>query len=259
MKKNWIRKTIGAAAAAMALSFVFVPAAKAETAADGIEIRVIKGWRYAFNADGTPAYGWIQDGGSWYFAGPGGGFVYGDYSVDGKAYTFSDDGTYVCEGVHRDGFEDDLYNTAVINVSKYWDCHCLALDLLNEERARNGLAPLRLDWDLCILANYRACHMLKYNYADHYDDNGVAQAQHIADLYYGRQVRISENLNRRFGDDGPIPDPRSPVDQVRKSQVALINSPPHHVLMLDPKDTAAGFGLGYSPTRELFVQLFAEL
>ena len=24
-------------------------------------------------------------------------------------------------------------------------------------------------------------------------------------------------------------------------------------------DTAAGFGLGYSPTRELFVQLFAEL
>ena len=260
MKTMFIRKCIAAAAAAMALSFAIAPAARAEAAANGLEVREINGWRYAFNADGTPAYGWLQIGENWYFAGRGGGFLHGDHAIEGKAYTFASDGTYVCEGVHRDGFEDDIYNLAVINVMKYWNYYQLALDLLNEERASNGLAPLRLDRHLCVIATYRANHMWKHNYEDHIFPEGNIGPEEMVNMYFGRKVRSAENINRRIARDvSVILDPRTPEEIVRKSQVALLNSPHHHVLMNDPADTAVGIGMHFTPSREMFIQIFAEL
>ncbi len=244
----------------MALIFTLTPAARAEEIGNGIEVRVIDGWRYAFNSDGSPAHGWLQIGDSWYFAGTDGGFIHGDHSISGKAYTFAADGTYVCEGVHRDGFDDDIYTLAVINTAEHWDLYELALALVNEERAKYGLDPLRLDRHLCVIATYRVYHMWKYNYAGHQYPAGVSQKQLCADRYFGKTLLIAEGFNHR---EAPPNDTfhqyRTPEEQIRIFHESLVNSPPHHVLMLEPTDTAAGFGLYFNNTRELFVQLFAEL
>ena len=258
--KRLFKRFFIAAAAAAALSLAAAPQVQAAEIGYGITVREENGWKYAYDASGSPFTGWFQIGDSWFFSGIGGGIVTGERGIDGKAYTFASDGHMISEGVHRDGFEDDIYNMAVVKTDEYWSYYQLALELLNMERASNGLAPLRLDRNLCVIATYRANHMWKYGYAGHRDAAGNKYHSLAAQQYFGTFVYTAENINHREADPDPvITDPRTLPEQVRKSQIALVNSPPHRKLMNDPKDTAAGFGIYSSPSRELFVQIFAEL
>ena len=122
------------------------------------------------------------------------------------------------------------------------------------------LAPLRLDRDLCVIATYRANHMGKYGYSGHYDASGKGYYTAAARQYFGRYVPISENINNKKAAHGPtLIRQLTPDNQVREAHASLLTSPPHVKLMNDPTDTSAGFGIYYTPSRELFVQLFAEL
>lgn len=258
--KRFFKKILIAAAAAAVLSIGAASQVQAAETGYRITLREIDGWRYAYDSAGNPFTGWFQIGDAWYFSGIGGGIVYGDRGIDGKAYTFASDGTYVCEGVHRDGFEDDIYNMAIVKTDEYWSYYAQALDFVNAERASNGLAPLRLDRDLCVIATYRACHMGKYGYSGHYDASGKGYYTAAAKQYFGRHVLISENIDNKEAEHGPtLVRQLTPDIQVREAHASLLTSPPHKKLMNDPTDTSAGFGLYSSPSRVLFVQLFAML
>ena len=259
MKKTFWKILVVATATA-ALSLATTPQVQATETGYGITVREENGWKYAYDASGSPFTGWFQIGDSWFFSGIGGGIVTGERGIDGKAYTFASDGHMISEGVHRDGFEDDIYTMAVVKTDEYWSHYQLALELLNMERTSNGLAPLRLDRDLCVIATYRANHMGKYGYSGHYDASGKGYYTAAARQYFGRYVPISENIKNKKAAHGPtLIRQLTPDNQVREAHASLLTSPPHVKLMNDPTDTSAGFGIYYTPSRELFVQLFAEL
>lgn len=258
--KRFYKKMFIAAAAMAALSLTAAPRVQAAETGYGITLREQNGWRYAYDASGSPFTGWFQIGDDWYFSGLGGGIVVGERGIDGKAYTFASDGRLLCEGVHRDGFEDDIYNMAIVKTDEYWSYYDQALQLLNMERASNGLAPLRLDRDLCVIATYRANHMWKYNYAGHYDAAGNKYYVLAVRQYFGRNVPNSENIDHKEATHGPtLVNPQPLHEQVRDGHASLLSSPRHRKLMNDPRDNSVGFGIYCSESREIFVQLFAEL
>ena len=134
MKKTFWKILVVATATA-ALSLATTPQVQATETGYGITVREENGWKYAYDASGSPFTGWFQIGDSWFFSGIGGGIVTGERGIDGKAYTFASDGHMISEGVHRDGFEDDIYNMAVVKTDEYWSHYQLALELLTERKS----------------------------------------------------------------------------------------------------------------------------
>lgn len=114
--------------------------------------------------------------------------------------------------------------------------------LVNEERAKVGVAPLVLDPLLNQSAQMKAQDMLDRNYFTHTDpttgkNNGLDYA-----LAIGKQCTwISENIS--WGENE------------NTSQSAMIgwkNSKPHYTAMIDPRYESTGFGIAGNKIAEHF-------
>lgn len=106
------------------------------------------------------------------------------------------------------------------------------LRLVNEERARNGVAPLAIDPRLNQSAQLKSDDMAKYHYFAHISPNdGRHGYEYINDLNISCKA-ASENINLSRGKNTTA---RAIVDD-------WISSKPHHDAMIDSRYTTTGFG-----------------
>lgn len=110
------------------------------------------------------------------------------------------------------------------------------LRLVNEERARAGVAPLVSDELLNQSAQYKAQDMLDRNYFDHKDpstglNNGLRYARE-----HGKEcpLWISENITDNVTDED-----NTSAQAIRSWK----NSEPHYKAMIDPRYETTGFGI----------------
>jgi len=108
------------------------------------------------------------------------------------------------------------------------------LRLVNQERAKHGVAPLKEDAQLDSTAQWKADDMNTRHYFGHYDPetgkrNGLDK---MMDNVGSRCTFISENILE------------NDADNTSKGSVATwISSKPHHLAMIDKQYVYTGFGI----------------
>lgn len=225
------------------------------------EFKEIGGQIYHFSNYGIMDTGWRYIDEHWYFFAASGNMLTGEQLVESKAYTFDCTGKMLYEGIHRNGFEDELLTEAFIKTQMNWQESLYALELVNQERARLGIAPLALDFDLSVVATYRCLHMNRYNYYDHKYNNEYACDVNWA-TYSGKSVILSENLHI-YGDErnpnNGIINTETPREYTNKAHIELVNSPGHYKNMTDPLDVRVGIGFYRNSyrTRDYSTQLYS--
>lgn len=122
------------------------------------------------------------------------------------------------------------------------------LALVNAERAKNGVAPLKEDARLDASAQMKANDEVAYNYFGHISPPASPNAGRQGYLYINDTgitcVTDSENLTEN--------NPGS--DTSEQAVYSWIQSPPHHKAMIDPRYTLTGFGINGNEIVEHFCQ-----
>lgn len=201
---------------------------------------------YFFGQDGYMSTGWIEDNGLRYYLNSDGAMLTGEQVIDGKAYTFSQDGRLLMDGVHRDGMEDDLLAEAVVNTKEHWNDILYSLSLVNQEREKVGAAPLVIDYDLSVIATYRAAHMNKYNYFSHYYDDGTFIAGVDVQAYTMSHKSLRENIYLRGSIENPnngIKNTETMNEIIQIAHNNYVHSPSHYQAMINNDSTIAGIGI----------------
>lgn len=104
------------------------------------------------------------------------------------------------------------------------------LELVNEERAKEGLGPLKLDEDLCAVAQLHCDDMVKRSFFDHINPDGKSPFDRMND--YGiRYMAAGENI---------ACGQRSPEEVMN----AWMNSPAHRANILS--ENYGKIGIGYA-------------
>lgn len=121
-------------------------------------------------------------------------------------------------------------------------------DLINAERARAGVAPLRLDPALDAIAEARSQDMIDRHYFSHYIPGGgmvfdILNRDHIPYQMAGENIALNDYINFYA------------LDQtVRQTNTDLMNSPEHRANILEPRYNLLGLGLAFeSGTGKLIV------
>jgi len=110
------------------------------------------------------------------------------------------------------------------------------VQLINQYRQQNGLAPLTLSPTLSAAAYWKSADMLANSYFAH-DDLARSWSQRIADCGYTAAATIAENLAEGTRDAA--------------STLAMWqNSPPHNANLLDPAMRAIGVGRAGDPSSQ---------
>mgnify|MGYP007083455331 CR=1 FL=1 len=123
------------------------------------------------------------------------------------------------------------------------------LRLVNEERAKVGVAPLVLDAKLEQSAQWKADDMVTYNYFDHVSPNdGKHGYEYINDV--GIYCRTDgENITT---DTGAGITASATVSR-------WVDSKPHYAAMINPDNTLTGFGISIRSNGQLIaVEHFCE-
>jgi uncharacterized protein YkwD len=121
------------------------------------------------------------------------------------------------------------------------------LSVLNDERMRNGLAPLAPDDTLANVARWRSDDMASRNYFSH-DIGGYLVFSVLRDTGYSYRT-AGENLAYNY-----YTEDRS----VSEAHAALLRSPSHRENMLRPDFTHAGIGVAVvADGRRIYTQLFS--
>lgn len=108
------------------------------------------------------------------------------------------------------------------------------LNAVNIERAKVGVAPLKLHPNLSKTAQMKADDMIARNYRGHYmPDTNQPLTEEMKSLQVAACINSSENL--AWNDRGT--DTKQSIDW-------WLSSPPHKAAMLDPKYTYTGIGVG---------------
>lgn len=129
------------------------------------------------------------------------------------------------------------------------------LQLVNEERAKVGVAPLSADPMLEESAQWKADDMVTFSYFDHKRpgesvNNGLDYLAKL-DLEAGdRCSYIGENIVDNVNVETGEPYDNTSIGAVN----AWVNSEPHHKAMIDPKYTLTGFGISGTKVVEHFCQ-----
>lgn len=105
------------------------------------------------------------------------------------------------------------------------------LKLVNEERAKNGVAPLIEDERLDTSAQRKSDDMATYNYFGHISPNDSKHGYEYINDVHINCTTDSENLV------GAI--------DAKEALKWWINSKPHHSAMINPSYTLTGFGIKY--------------
>lgn len=116
---------------------------------------------------------------------------------------------------------------------------------VNEERAKVGVAPLKLDDGLMKSAQLKSDDMVNRNYESHFlpDDMSQIFTQAMKDAAHTNCTNISENYVSS-GDGTEL--------SVEQAYSWWLDSPAHKAALLDPKYTSTGFGV----TKGIIVEHF---
>ncbi|MDQ6786816.1 MAG: CAP domain-containing protein [Acidobacteriota bacterium] len=123
------------------------------------------------------------------------------------------------------------------------------LDLINTERAKNGLSQLSWDDDLASIARDYSERMARENFFSHFDSNGQSVLERAKTAKLKHWSKIGENLF-------------SCENVSRFDGFAVqnwMNSPTHRENILDDEWTATGVGIAKSESGEIFItQIFIK-
>ena len=221
---------------------------------------MVDGVWYHFNENGYMDTGWITSNGSTYYLDYTGAMVTGTQILDGNFYSFSPSGEFLGGPVatHIDGLDDAMLADGIRQTDTYWAEINHILGLVNQERAKNGAAPLTLDKDLCNIAGYRCSYMEATGYYEHYID-GVDLSNTTASAYYGNDKNVGENLYCHYSKNGAVLS-NSVLASAERGFNWYMQSPGHHDNMLNPSYKKIGLGIYSNPTntRRFLTQIFLE-
>jgi uncharacterized protein YkwD len=130
----------------------------------------------------------------------------------------------------------------------------IALELVNHDRAGQGLAPLVEDRLLSSAAELHALDMARRGYFDHYNPKGQGPTERFIALG-GNSPGVAENIVYTFHRGNY---PRVTVNNLREFQQRWMNSTPHRRNLLNSRYKSFGYGVAISPdgSRIYAVQLF---
>ncbi|MCM0757330.1 CAP domain-containing protein [Sporomusa sphaeroides DSM 2875] len=114
----------------------------------------------------------------------------------------------------------------------------LAVNLLNADRAANGLPPLKLNLAVTAVARQHAQDQIDRNFFAHVNPDGKSpfdrmRSAGISFGYAGENLAINRN--------------------VTAAEQAFMNSPGHRANILNPKYKQVGIGVRYSPQGSVYV------
>ncbi len=204
--------------------------------------------------------GWSEQNGFMHYFMPSGEAASGECVIEGKAYTFDQNGHLVHEGIHRDGMEDDLLSEAFVLADENWEHSLYAIDLVNQERSKVGQPALEPNFDLTVVAAYRCLHMDKYNYFAH-DYNSIDQNNYDWTVYSQTPSSVAENIQLHGDATNPnngIINTETPIEQVDHSHELLTASTIHYNNMISPMAYSVGAAIFRNAhnTRDYYTMLF---
>ena len=127
------------------------------------------------------------------------------------------------------------------------------LELVNQERAKVGVAPLRLDERLNASAQEKADDMQNRGYYDHKSPDRIEGYSLVFKHMQNRCRYASENLAKVSTADGKIGNSRFTIDNWMRSTKG------HREAILDAKYSLVGFGISKQGYDLIVVQHFCEL
>jgi uncharacterized protein YkwD len=123
----------------------------------------------------------------------------------------------------------------------------LTLCLLNEERAREGVGPLRYDVRLEAASQAHSDDMVRRRYFEHDTPEGAEPYERmLAAGYAATNAFTGENLARGEGAES------SPAEIMD----AWMHSPPHREALLHPGYAEVGIGVAFSPKAAMYTTDF---
>ena len=127
------------------------------------------------------------------------------------------------------------------------------LELVNQERAKVGAAPLRLDERLNASAQEKADDMQNRGYYDHKSPDSIEGYSLVFKHMQNRCRYASENLAKVSTADGKVGNSRFTIDNWMRSTKG------HREAILDAKYSLVGFGISKQGYDLIVVQHFCEL
>ena len=127
------------------------------------------------------------------------------------------------------------------------------LELANQERAKVGVAPLKLDERLNASAQEKADDMQNRGYYDHKSPDGIEGYSLVFKHMPNKCRYASENLAKVSTADGKIGNSRFTIDNWMRSTKG------HREAILDAKYSLVGFGISKQGYDLIVVQHFCEL
>ena len=136
-----------------------------------------------------------------------------------------------------------IYPGQKINIPNLDDVKALeqkVIDLVNRQRAYNGLQALKANWELCRVARYKSQDMIDKRYFSHQSPT------------YGSPFRMMESFGIRFSAAGEniAYGQRTPQEVMN----SWMNSPGHRANILSAKYTK--IGVGYVAGGNYWTQVF---
>ena len=118
------------------------------------------------------------------------------------------------------------------------------VNLLNQDRARNGLSALSLDSELSAIARAKSCEMMEKGYFDH-ESPTWGRAPSMLTAFGYAYNGVGENIAHHA--------------TVEKAEAAFLSSSPHRINMMGSQWKKVGIGVctdqnGYVYVTELFVR-----
>lgn len=252
MKKGILR-------AVLATSFTVATALTSLAAEEAEDPAVAYPAKVSCTADFCTA-GWSEQNGFTHYFDASGKAATGECVIEGKAYTFDQNGHLVRKGIHRDGLEDELLSEAFVLADKNWEYSLYAIDLVNQERSKVGQPALEPNFDLTVVAAYRCLHMDKYNYFAH-DYNSVDQNNYDWTVYSHIPSSVGENIQLHGDATNPnngVVNTETPTEQVDHSHKLLAASNGHYNNMISPLAHSVGVAIFRNDynTRDYYTMLF---
>lgn len=127
------------------------------------------------------------------------------------------------------------------------------LELVNKERTKVGVAPLKLDERLNASAQEKADDMQNRDYYDHKSPDGIEGYSLVFKHMPNRCRYASENLAKVSSADGKVGNSRFTIDNWMRSTKG------HREAILDAKYSLVGFGISKQGYDLIVVQHFCEL
>lgn len=116
------------------------------------------------------------------------------------------------------------------------------LQLVNQERAKAGVAPLKMDLRLVDLARKKSLDMIQKNYFDHTSPT------------YGTPFDMMKKAGITYHYAG---ENLAGAADVQRAHTLLMNSPGHRANILNPNYTSVGIGIVHGgPYGVMFTQMF---